>query len=209
MPVRAQLMRALWDIINRDDIIRKTKDKEQSAVVAFRILGKFGGENRSTIREAAKLNVKRFDGVGISAKLSLEPNGQKMEFALDDIIDATFHLLQKRDKIANETRNFAAQMLLNCFYTLVLREDEEHLIEHRVTCDFSQLETSSELARRHTAQILALHGGPDATSTNPQRQSGQATNFYFGRVVSGILIAMGQVEDKLRRDLKEPDFKSV
>ena len=127
IPVRAQLMRALWDIINRDDIIRKTKDKEQSAVAAFRILGKFGGENRSTIREATRLKVKQFDCNGVIVRLALEPNQQKLEMIMDDVIDVTFGVLTKRGTFSPETKAFAAQMLLHTFHALMLREDEERV----------------------------------------------------------------------------------
>jgi len=57
-------MRALWDIINRDEMIVSSKEKEQCSAVAFRILGKFGGENRSSLREPAKLKWKRFTNPG-------------------------------------------------------------------------------------------------------------------------------------------------
>ena len=86
VPVRAQLMRALWNIINRDDIIRKTKDKEQSAVAAFRILGKFGGENRSTIREAPRLKWKAFDSPGLSAKINIDAS-TSLTLPFDQIIE--------------------------------------------------------------------------------------------------------------------------
>ena len=194
VPVRAQLMRALWNIINRDDIIRKTKDKEQSAVAAFRILGKFGGENRSTIREPPKLKWKLFDTPGVSAKIMIDST-TSITLPFDQIIDVAFETIRHKSA-SMETRKFAAESLLNMFYTLILREDEEHMIEYRVIADFSQFKIIPELLQSYVKTIMGNHGKPNG------KGNGHCPNFYFSRIIAGLLFVTGtQINQKTKREI--------
>ena len=183
VPVRAQLMRALWDIINRDDIIRKAKDeekkKEQSAVAAFRILGKFGGENRSTIREPAILKWKKFEEPGVTVKIVIDSNS-KITTPLDGFIEITFETLKKKN-ISSETQKFAANALLHCFYAIILRDDEEHLLEDRINCDFQKFNIDETLIKQYSKQLLDNHG------IEHGKGNGYSPNYHFGIIISGLL----------------------
>ena len=183
VPVRAQLMRALWDIINRDDIIRKAKDeekkKEQSAVAAFRILGKFGGENRSTIREPAILKWKKFEEPGVTVKIAID-SSSKIVTPLDGFIEITFETLRKKN-ISTETQKFAANALLHSFYAIILRDDEEHLLEDRINCDFQKFKIDEALIKQYSKQLLDNHG------IEHGKGNGYSPNYHFGIIISGLL----------------------
>ena len=69
-------------------------------------------------------------------------------------------------------------------------------MEYRVTCEFEKLDLSQEIVRRHTAQILAKGGSKSSSSI-------QAHNHYFGRVISGMLMALAVVDEKLKKELKD------
>ncbi|CAG5107634.1 Oidioi.mRNA.OKI2018_I69.chr1.g3420.t1.cds [Oikopleura dioica] len=122
-PVRPQMMRALWDIINRDDIIRSSKERENCCTAAFRILGKFGGENRSSLREAPQLEWVDFNKA-FSQIMVMEFSDVKMEIPLEKLAESALELLGSKE--SNDfTRRSCVQLLVLILTSFIEKEQRE------------------------------------------------------------------------------------
>jgi transformation/transcription domain-associated protein len=150
-PVRGSMMRALWDIINRDEIIRSSKEKEQCSAVAYRILGKFGGENRSSLREPAKLNWKRFNTPG--CVLMLIDGEKKIELVMDQLIFDAFDVIKncKNSKMSHEG---AIDLLIVTLTSFLPKGDEEFNLENRIKFNLFHTKSDDSFRLQDSARIL-------------------------------------------------------
>lgn len=109
-PVRPQMMRALWDIINRDEVIRSSKERENCSTAAFRILGKFGGENRSSLREPPELAWNEH-GNPAAQILVTEVFDKRIEFPVEKIVFDAVEIIRSKDS-SDGARRAAVQYLI-------------------------------------------------------------------------------------------------
>jgi transformation/transcription domain-associated protein len=82
-PVRAELMQALWKTLRNTD---------NSAMGAFRILGKFGGGNRNMLIEPQKLECRKHDENPTSLKVIF--SDKEVTFPVHQIIESAYSALR-------------------------------------------------------------------------------------------------------------------
>ena len=156
------MMRALWDIINRDEIIRSSKEKEQCSAVAYRILGKFGGENRSSLREPATLEWKKFNTTGCMIALLDAASERKLEFALDSLIHDALEVIKDR-KSTKEGRKAAVALLMATLTSFLPKDDEECNLENRIKYNLFHTKSDDSFRLQDSSRILRGGRRPDAT----------------------------------------------
>jgi len=148
-PVRPEMMRALWDIINRDDIIRSSKERENCCTAAYRILGKFGGENRSSLREAPKLEWVEFNKA-FSQLMVLDFHDNKMTIPLDNLPTDALALLSSRN--SNDfIRRSCVQLLVLILTSLIEREQRE--ITDKVKYNLFFTKSNDVFRQKETAKL--------------------------------------------------------
>ena len=133
------MMRALWDIINRDHPLRNSKDKEQCSAVAYRILGKFGGENRSSLREPARINWVKFSNPGCQLSVILSPE-KRLDFVFDVLIEDAYKVIRTTHN--EDAVTAAVDFLSNILTSFLPKEDEENNLESRIK--FNLFHTKSD-----------------------------------------------------------------
>lgn len=84
-PVRAALMQALW---------RTLHGPQEQAVVAFRVLGKFGGGNRRMMIEPQKLEYNDRETNSPNVIVHFQGPSQPIDFPVEKIIEAAFNALK-------------------------------------------------------------------------------------------------------------------
>lgn len=84
-PVRADLMQALW---------RTLRNQDNAALVAFRVLGKFGGGNRKMMIEPQKLEYVERDTPPPAVVAYFQDNRSPIDFPMDKVIETAFTALK-------------------------------------------------------------------------------------------------------------------
>ncbi|XP_052871771.1 transcription-associated protein 1 isoform X2 [Anopheles cruzii] len=84
-PVRADLMQALW---------RTLRTQDNAAIVAFRVLGKFGGGNRKMMIEPQKLRYQENDLTAPAVVAYFQDHRNPINFAVDRVIETAFNALK-------------------------------------------------------------------------------------------------------------------
>ncbi|XP_035793214.1 transcription-associated protein 1-like isoform X2 [Anopheles albimanus] len=84
-PVRADLMQALW---------RTLRTQDNAAIVAFRVLGKFGGGNRKMMIEPQKLRYQENDLPLPAIVAHFQDHRNPIHFAVDRVIETAFNALK-------------------------------------------------------------------------------------------------------------------
>ncbi|EAT34853.1 AAEL012951-PA, partial [Aedes aegypti] len=84
-PVRADLMQALW---------RTLRNQDSAAVVAFRVLGKFGGGNRKMMIEPQQLLYQESDTVQPAVVAYFQEHRKPIDFPVDKVIETAFNALK-------------------------------------------------------------------------------------------------------------------
>ncbi|XP_058123036.1 transcription-associated protein 1 [Anopheles ziemanni] len=84
-PVRADLMQALW---------RTLRNQDSAAVVAFRVLGKFGGGNRKMMIEPQKLKYQEHNITHPAVVAYFQDHRNPINFAVDKVIETAFNALK-------------------------------------------------------------------------------------------------------------------
>uniref|UniRef100_A0A6E8VNF8 FAT domain-containing protein n=1 Tax=Anopheles coluzzii TaxID=1518534 RepID=A0A6E8VNF8_ANOCL len=84
-PVRADLMQALW---------RTLRNQDSAAIVAFRVLGKFGGGNRKMMIEPQKLKYQENDPSNPAVVAYFQDHRNPINFAVDKVIETAFNALK-------------------------------------------------------------------------------------------------------------------
>lgn len=83
-PVRADLMQALW---------RTLRNHDSAALVAFRVLGKFGGGNRKMMIEPQKLEYHDKDTPSSAIIAFFQDHRKSIDFPVDKVIETAFNAL--------------------------------------------------------------------------------------------------------------------
>ncbi|KAL9705143.1 hypothetical protein quinque_008661 [Culex quinquefasciatus] len=84
-PVRADLMQALW---------RTLRNQDSAAVVAFRVLGKFGGGNRKMMIEPQALQYLESDTLQPAVVAYFQEHRKPIDFPVDKVIETAFNALK-------------------------------------------------------------------------------------------------------------------
>ncbi|XP_062715059.1 transcription-associated protein 1 [Aedes albopictus] len=84
-PVRADLMQALW---------RTLRNQDSAAVVAFRVLGKFGGGNRKMMIEPQQLMYQESDAIQPAVVAYFQEHRKPIDFPVDKVIETAFNALK-------------------------------------------------------------------------------------------------------------------
>lgn len=84
-PVRADLMQALW---------RTLRNQDSAALVAFRVLGKFGGGNRKMMIEPQRLDYNDRDTPSLAIIAHFQDHAKGIEFPIDKVIESAFNALK-------------------------------------------------------------------------------------------------------------------
>ncbi|XP_070134948.1 transcription-associated protein 1 isoform X3 [Drosophila bipectinata] len=117
-PVRASLMQALWKTLRNQD---------NAALVAFRVLGKFGGGNRKMMVEPQKLQYNQNEKPSISIITYFQEYDVPVEFPVDEAIESAFRALG-----SNSTDQFYRRQsweIIRCFLAAFISlDDEKHTL---------------------------------------------------------------------------------
>ncbi|XP_026839331.1 transcription-associated protein 1 isoform X2 [Drosophila erecta] len=117
-PVRAALMQALWKTLRNQD---------NAALVAFRVLGKFGGGNRKMMVEPQALSYIRNDKPTISIVTYFQEYETPIDFPVDEAIKSAFRALG-----SNSTDQFYRRQsweVIRCFLAAFISlDDEKHML---------------------------------------------------------------------------------
>ncbi|XP_055838887.1 transcription-associated protein 1 isoform X2 [Episyrphus balteatus] len=168
-PVRADLMQALW---------RTLRNQDSAAMVAFRVLGKFGGGNRKMMIEAQKLEYNDKDTPTSAIVANFQDHRKSIDFPVDKVIEIAFNALN-----LNATDSFYRKqswVVIRCFLAASISlEDEKHILQNLfihpsfVEANINVLPTyykSDEVQARQTHQT-ALTGMLVAAATKELRES--------------------------------------
>ncbi|XP_046866072.1 transcription-associated protein 1 [Drosophila willistoni] len=117
-PVRAALMQALWKTLRNQD---------NAALVAFRVLGKFGGGNRKMMVEPQTLHYDQNEKPIISIVTYFQEYEAPIEFPVDEAIESAFRALS-----SNTTDQFYRRQsweVIRCFLAAFISlDDEKHIL---------------------------------------------------------------------------------
>ncbi|EDW53889.1 GM11096 [Drosophila sechellia] len=117
-PVRAALMQALWKTLRNQD---------NAALVAFRVLGKFGGGNRKMMVEPQALSYIVNDKPTISIVTYFQEYETPIDFPVDEAIKSAFRALG-----SNSTDQFYRRQsweVIRCFLAAFISlDDEKHML---------------------------------------------------------------------------------
>ncbi|XP_044571244.1 transcription-associated protein 1 isoform X4 [Drosophila ananassae] len=117
-PVRASLMQALWKTLRNQD---------NAALVAFRVLGKFGGGNRKMMVEPQTLQYNQNEKPSISIITYFQEYDDPVEFPVDEAIESAFRALG-----SNSTDQFYRRQsweIIRCFLAAFISlDDEKHTL---------------------------------------------------------------------------------
>lgn len=169
-PVRADLMQALW---------RTLRNQDSAALVAFRVLGKFGGGNRKMMIEPQRLEYNDRDTLPCAIIAHFQDHRDPIEFPVDKVIETAFNALN-----SNNTDPFYRRQsweAIRCFLAASISLDDDKytlqkLFMHPTFVDgqigiipASQYK-SQEVQARQTHQT-ALTGMLVAAATKELRES--------------------------------------
>lgn len=153
-PVQAELMQALWKTLRNTD---------NSALGAFRILGKFGGGNRNMLIEPQKLECHKYDESSTSLKVIY--SDKEVKFPVHRIIESAHAALINQATEAfylNESWNvirfyLAASMdLSDDKNTLFNFLTHRSFIENGFTPGVIMIQQSSETRKTHQTALTAM-----------------------------------------------------
>ncbi|XP_037728553.1 transcription-associated protein 1 isoform X5 [Drosophila subpulchrella] len=117
-PVRAALMQALWKTLRNQD---------NAALVAFRVLGKFGGGNRKMMVEPQTLSYYRTEKPTISIVTYFQEYEIPIDFPVDEAIKSALRALG-----SNSTDQFYRRQsweVIRCFLAAFISlDDEKHIL---------------------------------------------------------------------------------
>lgn len=118
-PVRAALMQALWKTLRNPD---------SAALVAFRVLGKFGGGNRKMVTEPQAIQYSNCEIQPTAVVASFQEYERSIEFPVDKAVESAFAALS-----SNTTDTFYRRQsweILRCFLAASISlDDEKHTLQ--------------------------------------------------------------------------------
>lgn len=122
-PVRADLMQALW---------RTLRNTDSAALVAFRVLGKFGGGNRKMMIEPQRLEYNLKDSPAPAVVAYFQEQRRPIDFPVDKVIDTAFNAL----KTSSTDPFYWAQSweVIRCYLSASISlADEKHMLQKLFT----------------------------------------------------------------------------
>lgn len=154
-PVRAELMQALWRTLRNP--------ADNIAVVAFRLLGKFGGGNRKMVREPQKLNFNEKETVGPCVVIHFQECKTPINLPVEKAIDTALSNLK-----CSSTNTYLLRQsweLIRCFLVSAMNLDDNrqcllHLFSH-----------SSYREKDIPTSCGSLYKNPDANSRKVHEQA--------------------------------------
>ncbi|TMW44508.1 hypothetical protein DOY81_004448 [Sarcophaga bullata] len=118
-PVRAALMQALWKTLRNPD---------NAALVAFRVLGKFGGGNRKMMTEPQSIQYTNCEIRPTAVVTYFQELEKPIEFPVDKAIETAFSALS-----SNATDSFYRRQsweVIRCFLAVSINlDDEKHTLQ--------------------------------------------------------------------------------
>ncbi|XP_023171663.2 transcription-associated protein 1 [Drosophila hydei] len=145
-PVRAALMQALWKTLRNQD---------NAALVAFRVLGKFGGGNRKMMVEPQTLHYDHNQKPKISIITYFQEYEKPIEFPVEYAIESAFKALS-----SNTTDQFYRRQsweVIRCFLAAFISlDDEKHTL--------LKLFTHSDFVESNIMNWPIFHNKIDASS---------------------------------------------
>lgn len=187
-PVRADLMQALW---------RTLRNQDNAALVAFRVLGKFGGGNRKMMIEPQKLEYHDRDTPSPAVVAYFQDHRKPVDFPVDKVIDTAFAALKSSTTDPFYWRQ--SWEVIRCYLAASLcLEDDKHALqklflhpsftEGNIGNMSSTQYKSQDIQARQTHQT-ALTGMFVATATKELRQSVLPTMVAVVRHYTMVAIA--------------------
>ncbi|XP_034140404.1 transcription-associated protein 1 isoform X2 [Drosophila guanche] len=148
-PVRAALMQALWKTLRNQD---------NAALVAFRVLGKFGGGNRKMMVEPQTLHYDRNEKPIISIITYFQEYETPIEFPVDEAIHSAFKALG-----SNSTDQFYRRQsweVIRCFLAAFISlDDEKHTLLKLFThADFVESNIMNWSIFQHKVEESSVRG---------------------------------------------------
>lgn len=122
-PVRADLMQALW---------RTLRNTDSAALVAFRVLGKFGGGNRKMMIEPQQLEYNIKDTPSPAVVAYFQEQRKPIDFPVDKVIETAFIAL----KTSSTDPFYWAQSweVIRCYLAAsITLNDEKHMLQKLFT----------------------------------------------------------------------------
>lgn len=118
-PVRAELMQALW---------RTLRNNDSAALVAFRVLGKFGGGNRKMMIEPQKLEYNERDVASPAIVAYFQEHRKPIDFPVDKVIETAFNALKSSTTDPFYWRK--SWDVIRCYLAASLQlEDDKHTLQ--------------------------------------------------------------------------------
>ncbi|KAL7737489.1 hypothetical protein ACLKA6_007623 [Drosophila palustris] len=152
-PVRAALMQALWKTLRNQD---------NAALVAFRVLGKFGGGNRKMMVEPQTLHYDQNENPKISIVTYFQEYEKPIEFPVDYAIESAFKALS-----SNTTDQFYRRQsweVIRCFLAAFISlDDEKHTL--------LKLFTHNDFVESNIMNWPIFHNKIDTTSVRGTHQT--------------------------------------
>ncbi|XP_037947653.1 transcription-associated protein 1 isoform X2 [Teleopsis dalmanni] len=169
-PVRAALMQALWKTLRNQD---------SAALVAFRVLGKFGGGNRKMMVEPQVLQYSESEKLPISIVTYFQEHERPIDFPVDKTIEIAFNALR-----VNTTDPFYRRQsweVIRCFLAASISLDDDKLTIQKLfmhpsftesnIVNWSMLPNQNEEAQARKTHQVALTGMIVASATKDLRDS--------------------------------------
>lgn len=152
-PVRAALMQALWKTLRNQD---------NAALVAFRVLGKFGGGNRKMMVEPQILHYDQNEKQKIAIITHFQEYDKPIEFPVDNAIESAFKALS-----SNTTDQFYRRQsweVIRCFLAAFISlDDEKHTL--------LKLFTHNDFVESNIMNWLIFHNKTDKSSVRGTHQT--------------------------------------
>ncbi|XP_044312545.1 transcription-associated protein 1 isoform X1 [Drosophila rhopaloa] len=148
-PVRAALMQALWKTLRNQD---------NAALVAFRVLGKFGGGNRKMMVEPQTLSYEQTEKPVISIVTYFQEYETPIDFPVDEAIESALRALG-----SNSTDQFYRRQsweVIRCFLAAFISlDDEKHILLKLFThVDFVENNINSSTFFQHKVEDETVRG---------------------------------------------------
>lgn len=187
-PVRADLMQALW---------RTLRNQDNAALVAFRVLGKFGGGNRKMMIEPQKLEYHEKDTPSPGVVAHFQDHTKSIDFPVDKVIETAFSALKSGSTDPFYWRQ--SWEVIRCYLAASLSlDDDKHtlqklfmhpsFVEGSIGAMSGPHYRSQDFQARQTHQI-ALTGMFVAAATKELRQSVLPTMVAVVRHYTMVAIA--------------------
>ncbi|XP_041564839.1 transcription-associated protein 1-like isoform X1 [Drosophila elegans] len=148
-PVRAALMQALWKTLRNQD---------NAALVAFRVLGKFGGGNRKMMVEPQILSYQKTEKPTISIVTYFQEYETPIDFPVDEAIESALRALG-----SNSTEQFYRRQsweIIRCFLAAFISlDDEKHILLKLFThVDFVESNIINSSTLQHKIENETVRG---------------------------------------------------